>query len=472
MRIAIAGIAIESCTFSPLATTLGDFTLWRGTDLLARYPFLAAYADVTFVPLLVARALPGGAVAHVAYRQMVDESLHELDRLGPFQGVYLDMHGAMAVEGLDDAEADFFAAVRAVAGREALLSASYDLHGNVSEQIVQELDLLTAYRTSPHIDVEETRARAVRLLVHCLRAGIRPHTAFVPIPALFSGEQTMTTVEPGHRVYASVEAQVQPPDVLDASLLVGYVWADQPRVGASVVACGADSAAIGAAATTLAQSYWDARESFAFPMPADSVDGCIEQAMQATEIPVFISDAGDNVTAGAPGDVPYVLERLLVHGVARAVVASLVDTTAVAACEAAGVGGQVAVTLGGKLDRANGHPLQVTGTVEVCAVVDGNHQAVLRVGGVAVILTAQREAFTMLEQFRQLGIEPAQEPIIVVKLGYLFPELQPVAAQSLLALSPGIVNPDITALVYHHVRRPSFPLDHDMAWQPDPRLIR
>jgi microcystin degradation protein MlrC len=88
-----------------------------------------------------------------------------------------------------------------------------------------------------------------------------------------------------------------------------------------------------------------------------------------------------------------------------------------------------------------------------------------------VILTAQREAFTMLEQFRRLGIELAQEPMIVVKLGYLFPELQPVAAQSLLALSPGIVNPDITALVYQHVRRPSFPLDPHMAWQPDLRLI-
>jgi microcystin degradation protein MlrC len=113
----------------------------------------------------------------------------------------------------------------------------------------------------------------------------------------------------------------------------------------------------------------------------------------------------------------------------------------------------------------------VTGTVEVCAVVEGNHQAVLRVGGVAVILTAQREAFTTLDQFHQLGIEPAQEPIIVVKLGYLFPELQAVAAQSLLALSPGIVNPDVTALAYQHVRRPSFPLDRDMTWQPDPRRI-
>src|SRR5262245_7578118 len=116
MKIAIAGIAIESCTFSPLPTTLDDFRPWRGNDLLACYPFLAAYADVTFVPLLVARALPGGVVRHAAYRQMTDEILQGLDRLGPFQGVYLDMHGAMAVEGLDDAEADFFAAVRAVVG--------------------------------------------------------------------------------------------------------------------------------------------------------------------------------------------------------------------------------------------------------------------------------------------------------------------------------------------------------------------
>src|ERR1700712_1801179 len=98
MKIAIAGMAIESCTFSPLTTTLEDFTLWRGDDLLVRYPFLAAYADdVPFVPLLVARALPGGVVTQAAYQQMVAEILHGLDRHGPFQGVYLDMHGAMAV---------------------------------------------------------------------------------------------------------------------------------------------------------------------------------------------------------------------------------------------------------------------------------------------------------------------------------------------------------------------------------------
>jgi microcystin degradation protein MlrC len=471
MRIAIAGMAIESCTFSPLVTRLEDFTLWRGENLLARYPFLSAYADVTFVPLLTARALPGGVVAQAAYQQMTDEILHGLDRLGPFQGVYLDMHGAMAVEGLSDAEADFFATVRAVAGHQALLSASYDLHGNVSERIMHSLDLLTAYRTAPHTDMEETRERAVRLLIDCLRQGIRPHTAFVSIPALLSGEQTMTTVEPGRRVYAGVEAQVRPPAVVDASLLVGYLWADQERAGASAVACGMDAAATRAAAAALAQSYWEAREFFTFPMPADTVDRCIEQAMQATDVPVFISDAGDNVTAGAPGDVPYVLERLLAHGVARAVVASLVDPAAVAACEGEGVGGQVTVALGGKLDQENGRPLPLTGTVEACAVVEGNHQAVLRVGGVAVILTAQREAFTTVKQFREVGIEPAQEPMIVVKLGYLFPELQPLAAQSLLALSPGVVNPDVTALRYHHIRRPSFPVDRDMAWQPEVRLF-
>ena len=115
MKIAIAGIAIESCTFSSHPTTLDDFRLWRGDDLLACYSFLAAYAEVTFVPLLAARALPGGAVTRAVYQQqMTDEIVRGLDRLGPFQGVYLDMHGAMAVEGLDDAEADFFAAVRAM----------------------------------------------------------------------------------------------------------------------------------------------------------------------------------------------------------------------------------------------------------------------------------------------------------------------------------------------------------------------
>ena len=169
------------------------------------------------------------------------------------------MHGAMAVEGIEDAEADFIGAVRAVVGSDCLISASYDLHGNLSAAIMEQLDLITAYRTAPHEDAAETRARALSLLIQCLREGLRPVKAFIPIPLLLSGERTMTLVEPGATVYGGIERLIDGKKVLDASLLVGFTWADQARSQATAVALGRDEADTWAAARQLASAYWNAR---------------------------------------------------------------------------------------------------------------------------------------------------------------------------------------------------------------------
>ncbi len=256
MKIAAAGIAIECATFSPLPSELRDFVILRGQALLARYPFAAQYDDIELFPIAQASALPGGVLRRSAYDALKREILAGLAAGGPWAGLYLEMHGAMAVEGLDDAEADFIAAVRATAGESCLISASYDLHGNLSAAVMRELDLLSAYRTAPHEDAGATRARAFDLLVACLREGLRPRKAFIPIPVLLSGERAMTLVEPGKRVYAGIDALIDGRAVLDASLLVGFAWADQERSHASAVAIGREQAAVDAAAARLARSYW------------------------------------------------------------------------------------------------------------------------------------------------------------------------------------------------------------------------
>src|SRR5215207_973294 len=160
MRIAIGGISTESCTFSPLPTRLTDFTLNRGESFLDRYPFLSEL-DAEFVPLMWARALPGGSVEADTYRQIRDEFLTMLRENVPFDGVYLDLHGAMNVQGMDDAEGDWIASVRAAVGNECMISASFDLHGNISRREMENLDMMTAYRTAPHVDVVETRRKAL-----------------------------------------------------------------------------------------------------------------------------------------------------------------------------------------------------------------------------------------------------------------------------------------------------------------------
>lgn len=478
-RIGIGGIAIESSTFSPLPSTLDDFTILRGEELGVRYPFLAGgnfrgRGDIAWWPCLHARALPGGPVTPGAYATMKRELLARLRAVRPLDGFYLDIHGAMAVQGLDDAEADLAAAIREVVGPVCLVSAGMDLHGNVSAQLVEQVDLFTAHRLAPHEDAPLTRERACANLLRCLDEGIRPVRAWARIPVILPGERTSTLVEPGRSLYASLRALDAAPGLIDASLWVGYVWADQPRSGASVVVTGTDAERARREAAMLARRYWDARHDFAFPTPAGDADWCIAQAAARAERPVVISDAGDNPTAGGVGDVPYFVGRLLAHlwfasGERTAIYASIVDAAAVAACRAAGVEGEVAVALGGKLDPVHAQPLAVRGRVAALLPDDpvGGDIAVLRSGGVNIIVTTRRKPYHHLRDFTALSLDPAAHHVVAVKIGYLEPELRHVAKHALLALTPGAVNQDIPSLTYHRVPRPVFPLDPAM---PDPRL--
>jgi microcystin degradation protein MlrC len=472
-RIGIGGIAIESSTFSPLPSSLDDFTILRGEEMLARYPFMPGWSfrdrtDITWLPCLQAKAIPGGPVARHAYDQMKRELLDRLRVALPLDGFYLDIHGAMNVLGMDDAEADLAAAIRDLVGSGCLISAGMDLHGNVSARLVEIVDIFTAYRLAPHDDVLQTREKACALLLHCLDQQIRPRRAWVRIPVILPGERTSTLVEPAKSVYASLQESDRAPGILDASLWVGYVWADEPRSSASVVVTGADPASVRSEAERIARRYWDARKDFAFVAPAGSADWCIEQALALPGDAVVISDSGDNPTAGGAGDIPYFVSRLLAYpalagGQIAAIYASITDAAAVAACFVAGIGRDVDVALGGKLDPVHAQPLPVHGTVVALFPNDlvGGRIAVIRVGGVRIILTSRRKPYHFLKDFADLGLDPAEYKITAVKIGYLEPELRRIARHALLALTPGAVNQDIPALTFQRVLRPIFPLDPD-----------
>ena len=469
MKVAVGGIAVECCTFSPLPTRLEDLTILREDLLLAQYPFLGWYNDMEKVPLLRAKATPGGSLEPEVYSQIKSEFLEGLEQDAPWDGVYLDMHGALHVYGMEDAEGDWITSVRSIVGPDCLIAASYDLHGNVSERVIAGLDILTAYRTAPHEDVDETRARAFELLIGCLRDNIRPVCGFIPIPILLPGEMAMTTAEPTQGLYGSLSNIIAQYDLLDASYLVGYVWADEPRVGASAVAIGLDPRDVNSSLRALATEWWEQRTSFKFGMMTGDIDACIEMAQAAVQhgTPVFISDAGDNITGGGVGDVPLVLSHMLEADLQNAVYAAIVDAEAVEKSLAAGIGSEITVSLGGKIDTTHGTPLHVTGTV-VGFNKDTplNAMVVLQIGGVQTIVTHRRTAFTMLEQFKNLGIDLTACEIVGVKLGYLFPELDQIAKEAFLAFSRGAINPDIGQLPYQRLTRPIYPLDADMRWEP------
>ena len=463
VKIAIAGIAVECCTFSPLLTEEKDFTVLSSDALLARHPFIdTTVAEV--VPILRARALPGGPIAKDFYEQLEAEILNILADQGPWDGVYLDLHGAMFVEGRLDAEAGFIRNVRELVGNSCLIAASYDLHGNVSQAIIDHLDILTAYRTAPHEDEQETCQRAWKLLLRCLHEGIKPIMRFVSLPLLLSGEQMMTTEEPAKSLYASLEPLIKNKGLLDASILTGYCWADEPRTGVSTVVLGNDKEIVEQTVLELAGLVWTQRHKFGFGQRTAEVDECIDIALSSTEKPIFISDAGDNVTGGGVGDVPFVLERLVAKGPINALFASLVDAEVVKKCFLAGADAHLRVSLGAKLDTKHGKPLTLT--IRIVRLYNDftNPCALIETHGIHVILTSQRTAFTEIRQFENLGLDISHYKIVVVKLGYLFPQLRNIAALSLLAFSPGVINPKLSELSYISLGRPVFPLDPAVTW--------
>ncbi len=456
MRLGICGIRHESNSFSTMRTELENFHVLRGEEIL-REEFWNSFEGVEWVPTLVARASPHGLVSKGAYLKLKDELINQLSDDLPVDGVYMSLHGAMEVEGIGDGESDLVGSVREIVGSDVPITASLDLHGNIAPAFAESTNALTAMRTSPHVDGYDTRKRAVEHLIRCVREGIRPANVLIKLPLLLPGEFTVTEIEPTRSLYAKLWDIESEAGILDASILIGCAWTDSPYTSVSVIVVAEDDRQMAyQRANSLAHEVWERREEFGTEVDTVSVEEAISKAMREQVRPVVISDSGDNVTAGGAGDTTIFLEKLLEAKANDAVVAGITDPEAVNLCAQAGAGSEVTLKLGGKLDRINGHPLEVTGIVEH---TDPPSLAVLRIGGVKVILISERRAFSELRSFERAGINPLEQRIIVVKVGLLFSEIRDIARKAIMALSPGFTSLMLEELPYKRIKRPIFPLD-------------
>lgn len=477
-RIGIAGISIESSTFSPHISGDEAFTIRKGDELLAYYPFLnrgePLHEAAHWVPLTHGRSLPGGAVDTRTYLAMKSDILDGIAAEGPFDGFFFDIHGAMSVVGMDDAEADLAEAVRDALGPDTLISASMDLHGNVSRRLLDAVDLITCYRMAPHEDWLNTKERAVHNLLSRLRGPDghdperrRPWKAWRQVPLLLPGEKTSTRLDPAGSIYAELPAVTELPGVLEAAIWVGYAWADEPRCQAAVVVTGDDRDVIAREAERLARQYWDARDEFAFVGPTATLHEALDRALAPDAArPYVISDSGDNPTAGGAGDVSWTLGELLsredLREPGRVVIhASVFDTAAVAQLVQAGVGGSVRVAVGGRVDAGPRGPVDLVG--KVFSITEGDPdagtQVVVRAGSVYAIITERRKPFHHLDDFRRLGLNPESADVVIVKIGYLEPELHELANDWTLALTPGGVDQDLLRLGHHRLAPGVYPFD-------------
>ncbi|MCE6992659.1 M81 family metallopeptidase [Dyadobacter sp. CY323] len=479
-RIAIAGLGIESSTFSPALTTEEAFHARYGDDVFTSYPFMAAdsglRARATWLPALVGKSLPGGAVTREAYESLVKQTLDLLKKNGPYNGLFFDIHGAMSVVGLDDPEGDFIVRIREVIGKKTIISTSMDLHGNVSWRLAQNTDLITCYRMAPHEDAMQTKKRAVSNLLSRIESGKgKPaFKAYIPIPVLLPGEKTSTRIEPAKTIYAAVAPASVQKGIIDAAMWVGYAWADEPRNHAVVMVTGDDKQAVTSTAEKLAGSFWKVRKDFAFVAPTGDLKQSLDQAIASDKHPYFISDSGDNPTAGGAGDVTWTLTEILKRPEFKSengpslIYASIPGPEFVEKAVAAGVGGKVDGLAGAKVDARFAPPIRLAGTVTAIQHGDRNAETevVVKVGSVSVIVTKKRKPYHREGDFTRLNLNPRKSDIVVVKIGYLEPELYNMRADWILSLTPGGVDQNLERLDYKRIKRPMFPLDKDMK-EPD-----
>ena len=479
-RIAIAGLAIESSTFSPALTKEEAFHARYGADVFNAYPFFGVDSPLrhraVWLPALIGKSLPGGAVTREAYESLVKQTLDLLKKNAPYDGLFFDIHGAMSVVGLDDPEGDFITRIRKVIGNKTIISTSMDLHGNVSWRLAEHTDLITCYRMAPHEDAMETKQRAVQNLLTRIESGKgKPaFKAWIPIPVLLPGEKTSTRIEPAKTVYKAVAPAAAQPGIIDAAIWVGYAWADEPRNHAVVMVTGDDKEKVSRTAEQLAKSFWNARMGYAFVAPTDNLEGSLNKAIASTKHPFFISDSGDNPTAGGAGDVTWTLTEILKRKEFQSengpslIYASIPGPELVKKAMEAGVGGHVDAYAGAAVDARYAPPVRLAGRVESIEKgdKDAEVEVVVKVGSVHVIVTQKRKPYHKENDFTRLGLNPRKSDIVVVKIGYLEPELYNMRADWILALTPGGVDQDLERLPYKRIERPMFPLDKDMK-EPD-----
>jgi microcystin degradation protein MlrC len=496
MRIAIAGINTESSTFALHTTEANDFEVLRGTELINHYDLPARLGEVAsgvdWVPILRAVAPPGGPTNPEVYDAFETETMERLAEAlaeGPLDGVYLDIHGAMTVIGRESMEERYVGLIRDLVGKDAIISVSMDPHGNLSEELVRLIDLATSHRHAPHIDLLSTRDRAIRLLIQTIEKGARPFKVWVPIPMLLAGERTSTLGEPGHSICVDLVATcLDSFDVVDTSIWIGRAWADEARCSAAVMALGYDRAAAEACADRLAKAYWGARRDFRIIAEHSGTwDEALDFVLDGASTPVVLSDSGDNVTAGASGDITYAIRATqdrpdVAESGKTFLFAGLVDAPSLAAAVEAGVGSTLDRAIGATRDRRFGDAVAGPWSVEeiIADPIGKPVGARLRHGTISVIVQSGHAPFVREED---PAFAPGMLPdvafsdaaldhdVVVVKNGYLFPSQTALASSAFLAVTPGGTDLDFDRLDYRTRRRPMFPLDQDFEPDLTPRVI-
>ncbi len=445
---------------------------------------MSAAGDWTPLPLLGAAVGASGPVEHGYFIEVVEGIEARLRAAAPVDGVYLSLHGAAIGTREVDPDGVLLERIRRRVGPAVPVIATLDLHANVSEKMVREASILVAYRTNPHVDMAERGAECARLMRECL-AGARPTASFVKLP-LIPPSVTQNTRSGPYADLLAYGASCIDARVMNVSISSGFSLGDTPKNGMSVVVTTRDEPALAQRlAGEIARRAWDDRHRYVPNLTslADATAMALACGRDPARPALLFADVADNPGGGGRGNTAWILKSFVEAGVEGALLGIVYDPPLAAEAHARGVGAGFHAVF----NRDETHPL--SGRFEHGATVERLHHgtmvgrrgiaaghtivlgptALLRVGGVRVVVVSVRQQCKDTAMFEELGLDIAAARSVIVKSrGHFraafdlhFPDERIVEVDV-----PGLTTPVLSRVPYRHVPRPIYPLDPDMSWSP------
>ena len=461
MKVIVASFQCESNSKANLHPQKSDFEYFAGWDIFKKLVVKNIFEDAGFeiIPSIYANALPSATVERHIYEYYKEQIMDTVRANPDADGIYIYVHGSMEVDEIGSGELQLVKEIRQIVSRECLIAFTMDLHANITNELGQYVDIICGYKTAPHTDQPESQVRAATSLTYCLQNGIKPHTYVQKIPMLVKGDTMLTRQEPLRSLEAETVLLEEREDIFGANLFFGHCWIDAPNTSASAVVSAADPDTARQIAKDLANKLWNTRREYRFRIEAELPEECVRRAIAGEEKRIFITDSGDNTTAGAEGTSEDILKLFLnARPGKKTCVAGITDL-------------EIVETLWNKKDgeTVSVEKLGCQGTIKAHGEILGwakeiiGRSLTISFDNVDAVFTEKRSAFIEKGNFDKANVDLLEYEIVVVKLGYLFEELKPYADRELFALSDGASCVELARLNLQRIARPMYPLE-DFEW--------
>ena len=477
-NIVIGGFFHESNTFNPIITDEKDFIVFhkdkifdnQNSYLMAKgiISFFKKESNYNILPTIFAKAVPNGIISLDYYnflKQSFFDVIENINSNCNIDSFVLALHGSMRIEKIGDAEGDILTELRKKYPNIPIVCA-LDMHATITKKMTDNANAFVGFKTAPHIDVVETGTKAAEIAHKCLEENIDLHMGISHLPIMIAGEKSETDSEPMKSLIQDlINLESNDTDVLASSYFLGYPWADVEENGVTaLVVTKKDKNKAKNLAKKLSDNFYSKKDQFSFSVDHFSPKDAIEIALKQNEKLTFLSDSGDNPTAGSSGDTTIMLKEILnksneiTSTRKKILLGGIYDPEAVKTC-LKNIDKEITISVGARFDKINSKPIKLTGKVTNFVKNWGIFKADLILfscSELELILVSKHIGFTDTQMFKNLNIDYLNKDIIIVKLGYLTEEFKKIAKKAILVLSKGSTNETLSELPFKNKEKFQF----------------